>query len=311
MKKKIIFSGILIFCSVFIFEIKAQNNLPVQKGVYLGQKPPGMTPEIFAPGIVSIEEGKEYKIAFSPDLKEIFFTRRTPRGRNDRNWYCRFENGKLTTPKLAPFTYDCLESNACFTPDGKRVYFSSRRPLPGEEALSKMPNIWFVDKTEAGWSKPQFLGSPLNDLMPVYFSFENSGTLYFTRSRPREIGSAEWKNGRFSNIKSCPDEINYVRDVAHPAVAPDGSYIIVDSYYFENNRLTGSLYISFRKPDGSWTKAVSMKNALKASESDIYASARVTPDGKYILFEKYIREFDKADIYWVDARIIDDLRPKQ
>jgi len=38
------------------------------------------------------------------------------------------------------------------------------------------------------------------------------------------------------------------------------------------------------KWDGSWTKAVSMKEALKASDFDIYASARVTPDRKYIFF---------------------------
>jgi len=32
-------------------------------GLYLGQIPPGLDVEVFAPGIVSIEEGKEYKTA--------------------------------------------------------------------------------------------------------------------------------------------------------------------------------------------------------------------------------------------------------
>jgi len=73
--------------------------------------------------------------------------------------------------------------------------------------------------------------------------------------------------------------------VAHAAVAPSGSFVIVDSYYEKDDQLIGSLYVSFRKPDGSWTKVVSMKNALKASDSDIYAAPRVSPDGKYIFFE--------------------------
>ena len=308
MKPKTIFFGILLSI-IFAFMSCAQHgDFTILKGPYLGQKPPGMTPEVFAPGIVSIEEGKEYKITFSPDLQEIFFTRRTPKGRNDRLWYNRLENGKLTIPKIAPFSYDCLESDACFSPDGKRLYYSSRRPLPGEEGLSQRNNIWFTDRTAEGWNEPQLLGSPINDYQPVYFSFTNSGTLYFTCPRPREICCAELKNGQFSEVRRLPDEINYLKFVAHPAVAPDGSYIIVDSYYLENNRIVGSLYVSFNKPDGSWTQAVSMKEALNASDSDIYASARVTPDGKYIFFEKYIRETDKSDIYWVDAKVIDEIK---
>jgi hypothetical protein len=264
--------------------------------------------EVFAPGIVSIEEGKEYKIAFSPDLQEIFFTRRTPGGRNDRLWHSRLEEGKLTTPELAPFAYDSLESDACFTPDGERLYFNSRRPLPGEETLSARHNVWFVDKTEDGWSDPQFLGRPLNDYRPVYFSIADDGTLYFTRSRPREIWYAELKDGQYLEAQRLPDEINYLKDVAHPAIAPDESYIIVDSYYQQGGRLVGYLYISFRKPDGSWTKAVSMRDALKASDSDVHASARITPDGKYLFFEDYKKETDQADIYWISTEVIEDIR---
>ena len=44
---------------------------------YLGQNPPGLTPELYAPGIVSTEH-HEFGITFSPDGKEIFFTRMNP-----------------------------------------------------------------------------------------------------------------------------------------------------------------------------------------------------------------------------------------
>lgn len=281
---------------------------PKGNGLYLGQTPPGTNVEVFAPGIVSIEDGKEYKITISPDLQEIFFTRRTPHGRNDRLWYSRVENGALTTPELAPFAYDSLESDACFTPDGTRLYFNSWRPVPGEETLSERHNVWFVDRTEEGWSEPQFVGPPLNDYRPVYFSIVNDGTLYFTRSSPREIWYAELQDGQYGEAQRLPDEVNYVRDIAHPAVAPDESYIVVDSVYLEGGRIAGGLYISFKKPDGSWTQAVSMHEALKASESDIYAAARISPDGKYLFFESYLRETDQADIYWVSTEVIEDLR---
>jgi hypothetical protein len=79
-------------CDAIDRELKNKKNLNeshLPEDFYLGQKPPGMTPEIFAPGIVSIENGKEYKITFSPDLLEIFIIRRKPHGENDRLWYSR------------------------------------------------------------------------------------------------------------------------------------------------------------------------------------------------------------------------------
>jgi len=39
-----------------------QSDFPKLTGPYLGQKPPGMTPEVFAPGIVSTPEFREYSI---------------------------------------------------------------------------------------------------------------------------------------------------------------------------------------------------------------------------------------------------------
>jgi hypothetical protein len=288
---------------------QGEGGKPGENGLYLGQTPPGLEVEVFAPGVVSIEEGKEYKIAISPDLQEIFFTRRTPGGRDNRIWTSRLENGNLTTPELAPFTYDAFETDACFTPDGNRLYFNSARPLPGEDTISRRLNVWFVDKTEDGWSEPQFLGPPLNDYQPVYFSIANDGTLYFTRSSPRAIWYAELKDGRYLEAQRLPDGINHLLGVAHPAVAPDESYIIVDAKGQPGDRLVDSLYISFKKPDGSWTKAVSMHGALKASEADVYAIPRITPDGKYLFFEKYDRETDRSDIYWVSTDVIKKLEP--
>ena len=50
------------------------RSFPAPKSPYLGQKPPGMTPEVFAPGIVSTKNNIEFKIAISPDGKYLFYT---------------------------------------------------------------------------------------------------------------------------------------------------------------------------------------------------------------------------------------------
>jgi len=169
-------------------------------------------------------------------------------------------------------------------------------------------NVWFVDKIGDGWGEPQFLGSPFNDYRPVFFSIANDGTLYFTRSNPREIWYAELQDDGYKEAQSLPDEINYLPDIAHPAIAPDESYIIVDSVIRKGGVLVGTLFISFQRLDGVWTEAVSMYEVLQASETDIYAIPRISPDGKYLFFENYIPETDQADILWVSTDIIEALR---
>ena len=77
MNKKAIFILLILFI-FFIGIFRAQeksNDFPVLKGPYLGQTEPGMKPEIFAPGIVSTEQFREFSGTFTPDGKEYYFFR--------------------------------------------------------------------------------------------------------------------------------------------------------------------------------------------------------------------------------------------
>ena len=69
------------------------------------------------------------------------------------------------------------------------------------------------------------------------------------------------------------------------------------------------LYISFRKKDDSWTVPENMGKAVNTSSSEL--RPYVTPDGKYLFFTSD-RPNSKGigNIYWVDAKIIEELRPK-
>ena len=49
-----------------------QSDFPKLTGPYLGQKPPGLTPEVFAPGIVS-KDGDQGRLFFAGDGSEIIY----------------------------------------------------------------------------------------------------------------------------------------------------------------------------------------------------------------------------------------------
>jgi hypothetical protein len=66
------------------------------------------------------------------------------------------------------------------------------------------------------------------------------------------------------------------------------------------------LYVTFKKDDGSWSKPVHMGNIINSDKSENRPC--VTPDGKYFFYSSTVR--GNRDIYWVDAKIIESLKPK-
>lgn len=66
---------ILFLASTLMMNSKSysQNELPVLKGPYMGQKTPGTVAEPFAPGVIS-KKGWELEGVFAPGMKEFYFT---------------------------------------------------------------------------------------------------------------------------------------------------------------------------------------------------------------------------------------------
>ena len=67
------------------------------------------------------------------------------------------------------------------------------------------------------------------------------------------------------------------------------------------------LYISFRNKNGTWTKAKNMGKDINSGGGMICPS--ISPDGKYIFFNTTLN--GKNGIYWVSAKIIEDLKPEE
>ncbi|MCP5102719.1 MAG: hypothetical protein GY950_05050 [bacterium] len=273
------------------------------KGPYLGQTPPGKKKKIFVVGIVSEKDSVSFAGTFSPDGKEYFFTWRKP-GVTQGVKYMKMEKGTWSKPQPAPFSYDCFEYEPHIAPDGKRLFYGSRRPLPGKTEVSRRSHIWYVDKTESGWSEPHYFGGEM-----MYISVDNEGTVYYTGipadRAPTKSGiflkRLNKKTGEYGPPEKLGPPVNYLR-AAHPFIAPDGSYLIVDAR--TPAKPDSDFYICFRKSDGSWTKAVNMGGLINTDGGEMCAS--VSPDGKYLFVSSYKNE--SCNIDWIDASVIDDLR---
>ena len=302
MKTKVSLIGIVILISAFVWSVAQNEKFPVLKGEYLGQKPPGIKPEVFAPGIVSTTQG-EFNAAFSPDGKEFYFSVNEPSGRETMKFMTRKDN-QWTPPQAVPFVSSQNDCDPLFSFDGQRLYFISTRPKK-EKAGSSDWNIWYVERTDADWSEPINIGPPVNsDVDEYYVSLTKDGTIYFASNRAGGLGSfdiyrSRFVDGHYAKPENLGASINTKYLEHDPFIAPDESYILFTSVDRPEGFGTGDLYISSRRKDGTWTKSKNMGKAFNTSGYDFCPI--VSPDGKYFFFTR------RGDIYWVSVEAIQKL----
>jgi hypothetical protein len=312
----------------------AETDYPAFRGEYLGLDPPGMDGELFAPGVMSTGMD-ELNSAFFPGAKEAIFSVHT----GDMKWALltmKEIDGQWTKPEVASFSGKFGGVDPVVSFDGNRVFFCSNRPLEKGRDAKEDYDIWYVDRTESGWSDPVRLGEPINtDAHEFYPSLAENGTMYFQSSRPGGIGAsdiykAEWKNGRYIKAEILPEPINSPGFEGDAFIAPDESYIIVSTYREGKNiGRAADLYISFLQDDGVWSDLLNMGERVNSKggencqilspcrkylfyTSRRYKNGKVDPPLTYvdILNMWTAPQNGYGDVYWVDAKIIDELKNK-
>ena len=287
----IVSSALLIVLFLSACANKVENNKTTSKKVdlYHGLKPPGLIPEPFALGIVSTDH-LEVLAAISPSLDEFYFTRQI-KGDISKNLGIRLENGSWNTFMEEPNTGEMFIST-----DNKTMFLGNT----------------YRERTATGWSEEKSLGSPYDQIPIMRLTSSALGTYVFDeRDSIGTLRISVIKNG----IRQKPIEMGNVFKsgtyISHPFIAPDESYIIWDCEK-EGGYGSSDVYISFRKKDGSWGAAINMGKDINSDMEDSYGS--VTSDGKYLIFHRIklgsTFEESYANIFWVDAQVIDNLRAK-
>jgi len=299
MGKKEFAAYFLLLIMTFLWLPLRAREIRTLREKYMGQKPPGTTPEVFAPGTVSTPKS-EFNAAFSPDGKSFFFSVIEPSGR-ETLIFMECVNDQWTAPQSAPFVSKHNDCDPFFSGDGKRLYFISTRPKKNDRS-SRDWDIWYVEKTDSGWSAPRNLGPPVNsDRDEYYVSLTTEETIYFASDRVGGYGSfdiyrSRLVDGCYSEPENLGASVNTKYLEHDPFISPDESYILFTSVDRPGGFGTGDLYISFHRKDDTWTKAKNLGKVFNTSGYDY--CPMVSPDGEYFFFTR------KGDIYWVSIKAI-------
>ncbi len=298
---KYVFISIVLLFSILAFSKKgfSQNEFPVLEGPYFGQKPPGIIPELFAPGIISISGRSEMGVSFSPDLDEMYFTVQKEFGVAADIYFSKLEGNRWTPFEKANFTQGKkageMEPNVSY--DGNKIYFTAYN------ADFTDTSIWYVNRLNNGWSDAIKVDSPFNEDEVMTSTVAKNGDIFYTNlSKKFRTYYSPNMNGKYP--KNLEAEIEFG---GHAFISPSQDYLIVDARNKVDKSQKADFYVYFKKKDGAWSQPINLGITVNSTFDETVAT--VTPDGKYLIFSRRT-EGRELNLYWVSTEVIENVRPK-
>jgi len=272
--RKVIFKVVSVAVTILFMTL----SVSAATGPYLGQKPPGRTPEVFAPGVISVGDSKEHSLSVSPKGDEIFFTRSSG-WPYSKIMHIKRQGDKWSMPQVASFLKDNWATQAAFSPDGQYLYYSTSYGKSDIQHFS----IWRSRKDGDSWSKPESvidMGGGM--MMEFHPSVTRDGSVYFLYwdfdRQTGDIYVSRLVSGKYAEPVILGPPISTQYNEVRPTVDPNERYLL-----FESDRPGGygqtDIYIAFRNKDGTWSSPKNLGPTINTPAKDDVPN--ISPDGRY------------------------------
>ncbi len=274
-----------------------KENIHGIYGPYLGQRPPGKSPEVFAQGIITETDYRLHGFpSFSNDGNLTVFSIIPPAILISENTV----NG-WTNPKKLEIPGRSINAGN-ISGDARRIYFQALMD-EGHGSL----DIWYIQKTVEGWSDPINIESPVNtSKFEGQPSLTKDGTIYYVSSLEgsgwgRGIYRSKKVHDRYQKPVLLNENINTEYIDMYPCISPDGTFLLFSSSRPSMDEENLRIYVSFLSGDDVWSKPLNLNLHMEFDRSSRFPY--ISPDGKYMFFQS------NSKIYWIDAEIIENIRP--
>jgi len=284
------------------------------RGAYLGQDPPGTTPVVFAPGLISTEKSEGGVVAY-PGGNEIYFWVVEPVAGSRKPkvtiYVTRAREGRWSRPEVASFSGVHLDGYPAVHPDGSRLYFQSDRPIDPAESTFEY-NIWYVERRGDGWSEARSIGRPINGRNCTGGpSVTRDGTLYFSlmdmESGVHRLYRAELVDGAYAEPEQLPEAVNFAGQTVDSYIAPDESYLVFNAFPAAGHAGNpGKVCVAHRDPDGTWRDVASLGPLIGMRDEP--GTVTISPDGRFVFLTRDDPRTPQTgpDVFWVDAAVLAD-----
>lgn len=264
--------------------------------------------EVFAPGVVSTD-AEEWRIGFTPDGRTAYFGRSDdffPISRQATILQTHRRGGGWTEPRPAPFSGVHSDLDPFVTADGRRLFFSSIRPVDGQPRADV--DIWMVERTRSGWGRPVNVGAPNGPADELYPTVTADGTLYFASDRPGGLGGFDiyrsrlGRDGRYQPAENLGAPVNTTGWEFNPAPLATGTLMVFASIDRAGGYGSGDLWWTARV-GGRWTTPRNLGPAVNTSRDEYHPVLTPHLDRLYFIRHSY-EPWIPGDIYSIPTRAL-------
>lgn len=249
--------------------------------------------EMIGRNIVSTPD-YEHGVTLSLDGGTLYFAKRTGNSYTYYSVICisRRARAGWATPTVAPFSGQYIDADPVIAPDGRRLFFSSNRPLDDTRRVDM--NLWFVEWTDGRWSEPRPVPGSVNSTADERSpSLASDGTLYFTSTRAGSRGGidiyrAALRDDRYDDVVALDTVINSTAFEVSVFVDPNERYLITSIGGRTDEALApgvpyvrGDLYVSERV-DERWSALRRVSSPINSE--GVETTPFVSRDGRYLYF---------------------------
>lgn len=214
----------------------AGNDICVSRLIGTVENGRWTTPEIVAPGVISLTDKAEVEPLISADGKTLYFqSRNRAGGYGDGDiWYSENVDGVWQSPKNLGPPFNTAFNDHClsFSADGNEAFWTSTRPggYGGND-------IWTSRKVNGVWQPAVNLGPNVNSPYSDHHSIPSPDgkSLYVTSGRPGGYGGEDIyvttrdATGAWGPLVNLGPLVNSEKDDRCPSFTPDSRIVMFDS----------------------------------------------------------------------------------
>lgn len=193
-----------------------------------------------------------------------------------------------------------------------KILFYSKRPIDINKPDELINDLWIYEKTENNWTEPFCLNFSEHTGFAFTPTISDSGTIYFVGDAANVennmgIYFSKLGDSGYEKPMLLPSMINSKYFDWTPFIANDESYLIFSSNRPGSKDKYGDLYISFRDENGNWTEPINLGDKVNSDRQERFPGVSKELG---ILFFTRTTESNYDDIFWMDSKIIDEMRER-
>jgi len=274
--------------------------------------PPVDTSLIFLPNIVSTTNLEHSSPSINIDNNLICWSIwERPKPENPKQKIKLFNYKSDSVPWTIEFSEKYSDGGPIWINENK-ILFYSKRPIDKNKPDELINDLWVSDRLNEYWSEPFCLNFSEYTKFAVSPAMTNSGTIYFvgyTDSVENNMGIyfSKLGNSGYEKPRLLPPTINSKYFDWTPYIADDESYLIFSSNRPGSNDKYGDLYISFKDKNDNWTEPISLGDKINTDKQERFPSVS---NDLGILFFTRATDSNYDDIFWIDSKIIDEIKDR-